>query len=172
MQPHRYDRQKERQRAANNEYHFWRRQLRSHLHPRIVGYTLSFGLFRDGVVDGSDETQQGSGAARFVVSTIQETRFSLARMGAEDINKLEGNPDLLSVWRLIRGEAIFVLRNGGKSVIQMGNFFPTFQVDMWTDFPWAFVTERNSLVVRLWSLLFSSTFQLCGGLVHEASHYR
>ena len=43
---------------------------------------------------------------------------------------------------------------------------------MWTDSPWCFDTERNSLAVRFWSLLFCPSFQLAGGLVHEANHYR
>jgi hypothetical protein len=98
------------------------------------------------------------------MSTFEDVKFRLARVGAQDIEPLQDDPD--------RSEAASTLREGGKSVVKIGNTFPTFRVDMWTDFPWAFDTERNSLVLRFWSLLFSSTFELSAGLVHEANHYR
>lgn len=104
--------------------------------------------------------------------TLEDVKFRLARAGAQDIESLQDDPDILLVWRQIRGEVAYTLREGGKSIMKIGNTFPTFRVDMWTDFPWAFDTERNSLVLRFWSLLFSSAFELSAGLVHEANHYR
>lgn len=106
------------------------------------------------------------------MSTLEDVKFRLARAGAQDIERLQDDPDTLLVWRQIRSEVAATLREGGKSILKIGNTFPTFGVDMWTDFPWAFDTERNSLVLRFWSLLFSSIFELSADLVHEANHYR
>ena len=106
------------------------------------------------------------------MSSFEDSKFRLARIGALDISQLQNDPEVRVVWQQIRTEVAFTLRKAGESIAALGHAFPTFQVDMWTDFPWAFVTERKSLVVRLWSLLFASTFKLCGGLVHEANHFR
>jgi hypothetical protein len=69
------------------------------------------------------------------MTTSEEMRFRVARVGAEDIDQLSEDPDLRSVWRQIRHEASSILRDGGKSIILVGKIFPAFQVDMWTDFP-------------------------------------
>lgn len=106
------------------------------------------------------------------MSTFEDVKFRVARLGALNIESLQDDPDTLLIWRQIRSETASTLREGGKSIMKIGDAFPTIHVDMWTDFPWAFVTDRNSLVLRFWSLLFSSTFELSAGLVHEANHYR
>lgn len=105
------------------------------------------------------------------MSTFAEMKFKLARVGASDITKLHDDLNLLSVWGQIKREVAFTLDKGRKSIIAIGEAFSTFQVDMWSKEPWSFDTERNSMIIRLWSLLFSPTLQLCGGLLHETNHY-
>lgn len=106
------------------------------------------------------------------MNSLGEVKVRLAKIGIENISKLQDDPELLHVWREIRTDVAAILKKGDKDIVAIGDFFPTFQLDMWTDSPWLFDTERDSLVVRLWSFLFSSTFQLSAGLVHEANHYR
>lgn len=103
-----------------------------------------------------------------------ETWKFIAILGAEDIYKLKNDQNFLSIWRYIRSQISEMLKLSDKSVDDIAAIFPHFYMDMWTDCPWAFNTERNggSLEIRLWALLFPPLpFQLCGGLIHEAHHY-
>lgn len=106
-----------------------------------------------------------------------DIRKRIAIDGAKNIHSLQNDPDLPLVWRQIRnqvGEILEVADEDFPSIKKMGEYFPIFYIDMWTEQPWGFNPVRNSgsLVVCLWSLLFHSIFLLSGGLVHEANHYR
>ena len=102
-----------------------------------------------------------------------ETRKRLAVIGAEEILSLQCNPDLVLVWGQIRNQIDRIFQKAGKSIRDIGDVFPRFYIDMWTEEAWAFdpIRDSGSLVICLWSLLFHSTFLLSSALVHEACHY-
>ncbi|MFC1507193.1 hypothetical protein ACFLQ6_09020 [Thermoproteota archaeon] len=103
-----------------------------------------------------------------------EIRKQLAKIGAKEINDLQNDQDLISVWRQNRNLIDELFIKAGRSISDIGDAFPEFYLDMWTEESWSFNSSRNSgsLVMCLWSLLFYSTFELSGALVHEANHYR
>jgi len=113
----------------------------------------------------------------FLFSNPYETWRRLAAIGAENIEKLQSDPDFLKVWRHIRNQASDIFRVGGKQkqIDDIGELFSTFYVKMWTQNSWVLKVEGGcaSLVIRLWALLFPPLpLPLCGGLVHEANHFR
>jgi hypothetical protein len=111
----------------------------------------------------------------FLFSNPYGTWRRLAVIGAENIEKLQSDPDFVKVWKHIRNQASDIFRLGGKQIDDIGELFSTFYVKMWTQDPWVLKVEKGcaSLVIRLWALLFPPLpLPLCGGLVHEANHFK
>ena len=104
-------------------------------------------------------------------SELERKKFDLARIGFYDIYKLENDSNLKEVWEDIRSKVAKLLEKGGLNISSFAKIFPSFEISVDVDYTWGFDPDRNSLVFHLWSLLFSTDFEIAGALIHEGDHY-